>query len=222
MYDQLDFNVPLGSQGDNMDRFLVRLEEMRQSVRIVEQCLRNMPGGPYRSEHPLATPPLKERTMHDIETLINHFLGVSWGPVIPAGEAFMGIVRSIYSAVGGRPVRALAMAAVVIGLIVWPALWLVGSLAGFVSPPTAVAVAVGLFALQWGIVVWDRRVPFTAWILYPLVFANLIAILMTSMVLTGFGPGVAWKGRTIRTPDNPGAGRAARLADEAGRSGKAR
>ena len=46
-----------------------------------------MPEGHYTSEHPLSTPPLKERTMHDIETLITHFLNVSWGPVIPPGEA---------------------------------------------------------------------------------------------------------------------------------------
>jgi NADH-quinone oxidoreductase subunit C/D len=46
-----------------------------------------MPTGPYKSLDPLATPPLKERTMHDIETLIPHFLGVSWGPVLPPGEA---------------------------------------------------------------------------------------------------------------------------------------
>ena len=64
---------------------------MRQSLRIIEQCLENMPAGPYKSDHPLATPPLKERTMHDIETLITHFLGVSWGPVIPPGEASAGI-----------------------------------------------------------------------------------------------------------------------------------
>ena len=56
---------------------------MRQSLRIIEQCLDNMPAGPYKSDHPLATPPPKEHTMHDIETLIDHFLGVSWGPVIP-------------------------------------------------------------------------------------------------------------------------------------------
>jgi NADH-quinone oxidoreductase subunit C/D len=67
------------------------VEEIRQSLRIIEQCVNNMPEGKYKSDHPLATPPRKERTMHDIETLINHFLGVSWGPVIPAGEAFMGI-----------------------------------------------------------------------------------------------------------------------------------
>ena len=64
---------------------------MRQSLRIIRQCLENMPGGPYKSEHPLTTPPMKDRTMHDIETLITHFLGVSWGPVIPPGEAFFGI-----------------------------------------------------------------------------------------------------------------------------------
>ena len=46
----------------------------------------NMPAGPYKADHPLATPPRKERTMHDIETLITHFLGVSWGPVIPPGR----------------------------------------------------------------------------------------------------------------------------------------
>jgi NADH-quinone oxidoreductase subunit C/D len=50
-----------------------------------------MTAGPYKSEHPLTTPPLKGRTMHDIETLIAHFLNVSWGPVIPPGEAAVGI-----------------------------------------------------------------------------------------------------------------------------------
>jgi NADH-quinone oxidoreductase subunit C/D len=61
---------------------------MRQSLRIIRQCLDGMPPGPYKADHPLATPPVKEPgTMHDIETLIDHFLGVSWGPVIPPGEA---------------------------------------------------------------------------------------------------------------------------------------
>ena len=50
-----------------------------------------MPSGPYMADHPAATPPMKEHTMQDIETLITHFLNVSWGPVIPAGEAFFGI-----------------------------------------------------------------------------------------------------------------------------------
>jgi NADH-quinone oxidoreductase subunit C/D len=60
-------------------------------MRIVEQCMRNMPQGPYKSSHPLASPPVKERTLHDIETLINHFLSVSWGTVIPEGEAHCAV-----------------------------------------------------------------------------------------------------------------------------------
>ena len=85
-YDQFDFEVPLGNKGDSYDRAVVRVEEIRQSLRIIRQCLDNMPEGPYKSEHRLTTPPPKERTLQDIETLIHHFLNVSWGPVIPAGE----------------------------------------------------------------------------------------------------------------------------------------
>jgi len=90
-YDQFDFEIPTAERGDCYDRAVVRVEEMRQSLRIIEQCVNNMPSGPYKAQHPLATPPLKERTMHDIETLITHFVGVSWGPVIPPGEAAVGI-----------------------------------------------------------------------------------------------------------------------------------
>jgi NADH-quinone oxidoreductase subunit C/D len=90
-YEHFEFDIPTGVHGDCYDRSLVRVEEMRQSLRIIEQCVNNMPGGPYQSDNPLATPPLKDRTMHDIETLITHFLNVSWGPVIPAGEALGAI-----------------------------------------------------------------------------------------------------------------------------------
>jgi len=90
-YDQFEFEVPTAVKGDCYERSLVRIEEMRQSLRIIRQCLNNMPEGPYKAYHHLATPPLKEHTMHDIETLINHFLGVSWGPVIPPGEACIPI-----------------------------------------------------------------------------------------------------------------------------------
>jgi NADH-quinone oxidoreductase subunit C/D len=90
-YDQFDFEIPTATNGDCYDRGVVRVEEMRQSLRIVEQCLENMPPGPYKADHPLATPPRTERTMRDIETLINHFLGASWGPILPPGEAFFGI-----------------------------------------------------------------------------------------------------------------------------------
>lgn len=90
-YEHFDFDIPTGTNGDSYDRALVRVEEMRQSLRIIEQCVENMPSGPYKSDHPLTTPPRKEGTMKDIETLIAHFLSVSWGPVIPAGEAFCGV-----------------------------------------------------------------------------------------------------------------------------------
>lgn len=89
-YDQFEFDIPVGVHGDSYDRAAVRVEEMRQSLRIVEQCLNNMPAGPAKADHPLATPPRKDRTMQDIETLIDHFLNVSWGPVIPPGEAAFG------------------------------------------------------------------------------------------------------------------------------------
>ena len=90
-YDQFAFDVPTATHGDCYDRAIVRIEEMRQSLRIIEQCMKNMPDGPYKSDHVLTTPPLKKQSMHDIETLITHFLGVSWGPVIPPGEASVGI-----------------------------------------------------------------------------------------------------------------------------------
>jgi NADH-quinone oxidoreductase subunit C/D len=90
-YDQLDFDIPVGTSGDCYDRAIVHIEEMRQSLRIIQQCVDRMPDGPCNAEHPLTTPPPKARTMHDIETLIHHFLGVSWGPVIPAGEVMAAI-----------------------------------------------------------------------------------------------------------------------------------
>ena len=90
-YDQFAFDIPTGQNGDSYDRAVVHVEEMRQSLRIIEQCLNNMPPGDYKSRHPLATPPLKERTMRDIETLIDHFLNVTWGPPIPPGEAAVAV-----------------------------------------------------------------------------------------------------------------------------------
>ncbi len=92
VYDQFQFDIPTAQHGDCYDRAAVRVEEMRQSLRIIEQCVNNMPAGSYKSLQPLSAPPLKpDNTMHDIETLITHFLGVSWGPVIPPGEALGAI-----------------------------------------------------------------------------------------------------------------------------------
>ena len=90
-YEQFEFEVPVAQGGDCYDRARVRVEEMYQSLHIIRQCLENMPAGPYKSEHKLTTPPPKDATLQDIETLIHHFLNVSWGPVVPAGEASMPI-----------------------------------------------------------------------------------------------------------------------------------
>jgi NADH-quinone oxidoreductase subunit C/D len=88
-YENYDFEIPVMHNGDAYDRCMIKIEEIRQSLRIIRQCLDNMPQGPYKADHPLAVPPPKDRTLNDIETLINHFISVSWGPVMPAGEASM-------------------------------------------------------------------------------------------------------------------------------------
>lgn len=93
-YDQFEFEIPTAVHGDCYDRAVVRVEEMRQSLRIIRQCLEEMPAGPYKADDPLTTPPRKDKTMVDIETLITHFLSVSWGPVIPPGEAFAAVEAS--------------------------------------------------------------------------------------------------------------------------------
>ncbi len=90
-YEQLDFEVPTAINGDCYDRCLVRIEEMHQSLRIIEQCMNMMPGGPYKSDHHLTTPARKDKTMYHIETLINHFVNTAWGPNIPEGEAMVGV-----------------------------------------------------------------------------------------------------------------------------------
>jgi NADH-quinone oxidoreductase subunit C/D len=86
-YEQFDFDVPLGHRGDCFDRTWIRAEEIRQSLRIIRQCLDNMPGGPVKADHPLTTPPPRGAMLQDIETLIHHFLAVSQGTLVPAGEA---------------------------------------------------------------------------------------------------------------------------------------
>jgi NADH dehydrogenase I D subunit len=90
VYDQLDFDVPLGSRGDNMDRYLVRLEEIRQSVRIIEQCLRRLPDGPVDVDNPAIRWPPKGRVYSRMEELIDQFKQVTEGPKPPPGEVYVG------------------------------------------------------------------------------------------------------------------------------------
>jgi NADH-quinone oxidoreductase subunit B/C/D len=88
-YEKYDFEIPTGTTGDNLDRYNVHIEEIRQSYRIVEQCVRNMPDGPYVAQEFRYGLPEKDRMLHDIESLIHHFVNVSRGFVPPPGEAYV-------------------------------------------------------------------------------------------------------------------------------------
>ncbi len=93
VYDQLDFDVPVGTNGDCYDRYLVRIEEMRQSNRLVRQCiewLRQNPGPVTIEDHKLV-PPARETMKADMESLIHHFKLFTEGYCVPAGEAYAAI-----------------------------------------------------------------------------------------------------------------------------------
>ena len=93
VYDQLDFDIPVGVNGDCYDRYLVRMEEMRQSNRIIRQCvdwLRNNPGPVLLEDHKI-TPPKREEMKADMESLIHHFKLFTEGMCLPEGEAYAGI-----------------------------------------------------------------------------------------------------------------------------------
>jgi len=112
VYDQLQFDVPVGSVGDCYDRYLVRIEEMRQSVRIINQCLDKMPGGPVCIPDFKVSLPPKERVLTRMEELIHHFINVTQGVNAPPGEIYFGHENPkgelgfyIYSKGGGTPYR---------------------------------------------------------------------------------------------------------------------
>ncbi|QOI10974.1 NADH-quinone oxidoreductase subunit C/D [Blochmannia endosymbiont of Colobopsis nipponica] len=88
-YSNFDFEVPLGNGvSDCYTRVMLKMEEIYQSLRILWQCLENMPSGAFKADHPFTTPPHKDYVLKHIETLVTHFLQVSWGIVIPANESF--------------------------------------------------------------------------------------------------------------------------------------
>jgi NADH-quinone oxidoreductase subunit D len=90
VYDQLDFEVPIGSVGDCYDRYLVRMEEMRQSVRIIRQCLDKMPGGPVNIPDGKTVLPPKNKVLTSMEELIHQFILVTQGVDAPPGEIYFG------------------------------------------------------------------------------------------------------------------------------------
>jgi NADH-quinone oxidoreductase subunit D len=90
-YEDFDFVVPLGKNGDTYDRYLVRMQEMLQSNRIVRQVLENLPDGPVKVDDPRVSLPPKERVYKDIDALIHHFLIIQDGIRPPKGEVYQCI-----------------------------------------------------------------------------------------------------------------------------------
>ena len=89
VYDRLDFAVPTGTTGDNYDRFMVRMAEMEQSMRIIEQALAQIPDGPIMANDPRFVLPPKSEVYGSIEGLMNHFKLVIEGQKVPAGEVYV-------------------------------------------------------------------------------------------------------------------------------------
>jgi NADH-quinone oxidoreductase subunit D len=90
-YDDFDFEIVTETEGDTYARYWVRMREMLESVKIVQQAIENLPSGPVLADHPWATPPPKERLDKDMEALIRHFLFYSRGYPVPPGEAYAAV-----------------------------------------------------------------------------------------------------------------------------------
>ncbi|KAF3939948.1 hypothetical protein ABW19_dt0207392 [Dactylella cylindrospora] len=90
-YDQVEFDVPVGINGDCYDRYLCRMEEFRQSLRIIHQCLNKMPPGPVRVEDYKVSPPPRAAMKENMEALIHHFLLYTKGYSVPVGETYSAI-----------------------------------------------------------------------------------------------------------------------------------
>ena len=93
-YEEFDFEIPLGMEGDIYDRYLVRLKEMRQSIRIVTQAIERLPEGPVKADAPEYVPPEKADVQSDMAALIRHFKIMANGIRPPKGEAYASIESS--------------------------------------------------------------------------------------------------------------------------------
>ena len=90
-YDKMEFDVPIGRNGDSYDRYLVRIEEMRQSVRIIRQALAQMPAGPVKVNDRKVAPPPRAEMKHSMEALIHHFKLYTEGYHVPPGETYTAV-----------------------------------------------------------------------------------------------------------------------------------
>ena len=87
-YDEIDFDIPVGKHGDCYDRYLVRILEMHESIKIIKQCIEKMPDGPCKSQNQKITPPPRANMKQSMEDLIHHFKLYTEGVRIPAGETY--------------------------------------------------------------------------------------------------------------------------------------
>ena len=90
VYEKLNFDVPAGTNGDCYDRYLIRIFEMKQSLKIIEQCLDQMPHGPIKSSDKKVTPPSRGDMKQSMESLIHHFKMYTQGIVVPESETYVG------------------------------------------------------------------------------------------------------------------------------------
>jgi NADH-quinone oxidoreductase subunit D len=111
-YETYDWDVVVADHGDNYARYLCRMEEMRQSLRIIRQCLDRLPDGPINVDDPRVILPSKTDAMNDMESMIHHFKLVMEGVRVPAGESWFGVESSkgelgmyVVSDGGSKPVR---------------------------------------------------------------------------------------------------------------------
>ncbi len=91
VYGELEFDIPIGKHGDCWDRYLIRMEEMRQSVRLIRQCVENMPEGAVVTDDPKIAPPKRAQMKTSMESLINHFKLYTEGYHVPAGETYTAV-----------------------------------------------------------------------------------------------------------------------------------
>lgn len=91
VYEQMDFDIPVGKNGDCYDRYLVRMVEMRESLRIIRQCIREMPSGDVMTRDSRIAPPRREEMKTSMEALINHFKLYSEGYHVPRGETYTAV-----------------------------------------------------------------------------------------------------------------------------------
>ena len=91
VYDVMEFNVPVGTQGDCYDRYLIRIEEMRESIRIIMQCLNEMPNGVVKVDDRKITPPSRSQMKQSMESLIHHFKLYTEGFTVPASETYTAV-----------------------------------------------------------------------------------------------------------------------------------